>query len=159
MQGYVNTIGKLKMKKKRNKKYNAVKHAEICTDYALKNLFVAFVSNDDNCILINKKGELIHISERIYRAIAKVKHKWAVYMAAFGKQADGKAYTKASEVITDKRYFQHQLVDTLNSEHSSLVKGFNKSQFIGAGWIASPVGQELTEEEAFNIFDTLGAWE
>jgi len=147
------------MKKKRNKKYNPVKHAEICTDYALKNLFVAFVSNDDNCILINKKGELIHISERIYKAIAEVKHKWAVYMAAFGKQADGKPYTKSSEVVTSTRYFQYQLIDTLNDEHKKLVRGFNSKQFIGAGWIASPVGCELTEEEAFNIFDTLGAWE
>ncbi len=149
----------MKSKKKRNKKYNPVKQAEICTDFALKNLFVAFATNDDRCLLINKDGELMHISERIYRAIAKVKHKWSVYMAAFGKQTDGKPYTKSSEVVTNERYFQHELIDTLNKEHKKLVRNFNDQQFHGAGWIASPVGKELTEEEAFNIFEKLGAFE
>jgi hypothetical protein len=147
------------MKKKRNKKYNPVKHAEICTDYALKNLLVAFVTNDDKCILVNKKGELIHLSDRIYRAIAEVKHKWSVYMAAFGEQVDGKPYTKSSEVITSNRHYQYELVDTLNKEHSKLVKNFNHEQFKGAGWLASPVGAELSEEQAFNIFEKLGAFE
>lgn len=29
----------------------------------------------------------------------------------------------------------------------------------GAGWLASPVGAELSEEQAFNIFEKLGAFE
>lgn len=145
------------MSKKRNKKYNKYKNAEICTDYALKNIYVAYTTSDDDCLLINKKGELMHITHKIYRAIAEVKHKWSVYMSAFGKQPDGKSYSKSSEVITSNRYFQHELIDTLNQEHIKLVKNFNDQQFTGAGWIASPVGAELTEKEAADIFEKLGA--
>ena len=146
--------------KKRNKKYNKYRNAEICTDYALKDIFIAFVTGqEDLCLVINKKGELIHTDHKLYRAIAEVKHKWAVYMSVFGFQPDGKPYSKSSELSTDIRYYQSDLVDHLNTEHQKLVKNFNHEQKHGAGWIASPVAQQLTEEEAFNIFEALGAFD
>jgi hypothetical protein len=145
--------------KKRNKKYNKYKNAEICTDYALKNVFVAFVTGqDDSCLVINRKGELLHTSYKLYRAIAEVKHKWSVYMSVFGFEPCGDPYNKSSELSTKVRYYQRDLVDVLNKEHQKLVKNFNQEQKHGAGWIASPVGVRLEEKEAFNIFEKLGAW-
>lgn len=146
--------------KKRNKKYNPYKNAEIITDSALKNLYVAFVTGKDEvCVIVNKKGELIEPTTRLYKAIAKVKHKWSVYMSVFGFQADGKGYSKSEVVNCQQRYFQSDLVEFLNDEHKKLVAGFNKSQMAGAGWLASPAGVELTEQEAGFLFDKLGAWD
>lgn len=146
--------------RKRKKQYNPYKAAEIITDAALKNIFVAYVTGkDDLCVVINKKGELMQVTNRIYKAIAKVKHKWSVYISVFGFQPDGKGYSKSEVVNCQQRYFQCDLVDYLNSEHQNLINNFNKSQMSGAGWIASPSGVELSEEEAANIFDKLGAWE
>ena len=150
----------MKSKKKRDKKYNPIKNAEICTDAALRNIYVAFLTGgDERCIVINKKGELIHLTERLYKAIAKIKHRWSVYISVFGFQADGKGYSKSEVVNCQQRYFQFELVDYLNQQHKKLIAGFNKTQMSGAGWIASPVGKELTEHEAGKIFDKLGAWD
>ena len=50
-------------------------------------------------------------------------------------------------------------IEIIDDQHKKLVAGFNKSQMSGAGWIASPAGRELTESEAGEIFDKLGAWD
>ena len=120
-----------------------------CSNFFKKGILNQQINNN------NKKGELLHTDYKLYRAIAEVKHKWAVYMSVFGFQPDGKPYSKSSELSTEIRYYQRDLVDHLNEEHQKLVKNFNHEQKHGAGWIASPVGRELTEEEAFNIFETL----
>ena len=146
------------MTKKRNKKYNPIKHAEICTDYALKNAYVANTTKQDHCVLINKRAELIEINERVYRAIAEITHVWGIYLAAFGVEPGGDPYIKSDAFVTTERFLQGDLTDFIKARHDKLIKNFNTDQFVGAGWIASPVGKDLTEIEAFNIFEKLGAW-
>jgi hypothetical protein len=144
--------------KKRNKKYNKYKNAEICTDYALKNTFIANISNIEGCMFINKKGELLHVDEMVFRAISEVKHYWGVYLAGLGIQPDGQIYTKGDAFVTKERFFQSDLTEFVKSRHEKLIKNFNTEQLTAAGWIASPVGGDLTEKEATEIFEKLGGF-
>lgn len=146
--------------KKRNKKYNPVKHVQLNNERILKGFAVAYIANEtpnNPIMLIDLKGNERPVTKTMSDALTKLRYKWSIYLCVFGLNGDEK-YTKSKIVICPEPYLQSELVVFLNNEHQKLMKEFNQAHIYGAGWLASAVGRDFTEGESFEIFNKLGAW-
>lgn len=146
--------------KKRNKKYNPIKFVQVNNERILKGFAVAYIANDvpnNPIMLIDLKGNEKPVTKTMSDALTKFRYKWCIYLCVFGLDGQDK-YTKSKVVECSEPYLQSDLVVFLNTEHQKMMKEFNQNHIYGAGWIASPVGIDFSEKEAFDIFDKLGAW-
>ena len=91
--------------------------------------------------------------------ITLLPHHWTIYLAVFCVAQDGQRYTKAVEIAPTSAYVSDDLQDAMRDHHAELIDSCNPAHYRGAGWIASPVGQSLTEAEADNIFTAAAVWD
>lgn len=144
-------------KKKRTKKYNPIDKLVKANERIFQNLFLVYSGGDD-IKLINRDYNEVPITETMMKSIANVRYKWSVYLAGLGRDQDDKPYTKSEQIFIKNPHFHHEINDVLHDRHWQIVKNFNDKHFIGAGWIASPVSKEISEEQAFAIFEKAGVW-
>lgn len=148
---------------KRNKKYNPVKLALMNNEHILKSFAVSFVANDSSSKepikLINLKGEEFRVTSTMADAITKFRYKWSIMLAVFCIEK-GIQTCKLQLVSCKERYLQSDLPDFLNAEHKKFIeKQKDKNvNIVGAGWVASPVGRDFSEDEVGNIFTKIKAW-
>jgi len=152
------------MKKKRSKKYNPIKtlitnNERILKGYAVAYVYSPFKEKQMLKILVNMRGDVIPVTQIMSDALTKVRYKWSVYISTFGHDSNGEAYHKSEELFFKDRYLQEELVHQLNDRHGKQTKNFNENHYCGAGWIASPTGNDFTEEHAFKIFEILGGFD
>lgn len=148
-------------KKKRNKKYSALKNTHVVNEAILKHYYVAYMADgkDRDIELLSNKGDKKPVSKTMARAIENFRYKWAVLISVFGYEKNGKQRCEHSLVTVDKPVYQHEIVDTLNDEHKELIAEFKKkNEVIGASWLASPVLDDIDEDEAVEIYKKMGAW-
>ena len=140
----------------------SAKRARALINYYLKNKAIIYYTGQDACAFYDlKKNKLTQITPNEYDFITHHTHSWSVYIAVFGKRNTGNYNEKI--MMSDSHhfkspYYQRDLTDYLNQEHLTLMKRLNTKHLIGVGWIAIPSGLELSEENAFNIFDGVGAF-
>lgn len=148
--------------KKRNKKYNRVEAVRRNNERILKGFAVAYFANDEtpkqDIILTNIKGDVMPVNKTMAEAISEFPYKWSIMLGVFCVEK-GLKTCKMELVKFTERYYQSDLVAYLNDRHQAFIqkqkdKNVNMS---GAGWIASPVGRDFSEDEAGNIFSKLGA--
>jgi len=134
--------------------------------------------------LINWKNcRSVPPSRELAYSICEIAHHWTIYLAVFCRSQTGERYTKAVEIAPTGQYRSEQLgaqvieydaydeAGTLIEVRSEIEPGVidveiekllatcNPAHVIGQGWIASPVGESLTEEQAARVFDAVGCWE
>lgn len=129
---------------------------------AVKNIGAAFVTGDDRLVeCVNLKTlEVIKAGPLLARVITNTAFKWSVHICVLGIGSDGLPYVKGDTHNFAVRYKQANLVDYLNEQHQEYIaKRVNKNQMIAAGWIASPEGLEITNEQAMELFTKMGAFE
>ena len=149
--------------KKRNKKYNRVeaerrKNLLIIKDYALA-FFAADNQLEQDTHVTDYNGKKYRPSEDFKNAITNYCYNWSVMIAVFCIEK-GLHTCKMEFHNFTARYYQKDMIEYLNKKHFEFVKKqLDKNVNItGAGWIASPNGRDISEDEAGNIFVKLGAF-
>ena len=146
----------------KRKKHNKMKSLVATCRRALNGLAISYVtrgkSEKNFAQLIDLSGNAQSMTRDLCTAVTDIRYKWSIYLSVFGLDAEGNKYTKSKLVNCTHEYLQCDLVDLLNDEHQKMMGEFNPAHICGAGWIASPLGVDLTEEKAFNIFNKLNAW-
>ncbi|WP_027854413.1 hypothetical protein [Marinobacterium litorale] len=150
----------MKKQKKRTKKYSPLKSWDAEIRLSMRDVVVLFITGQSACTLVDyKTRQLIEVSEFKYSAIAKMKHNWSIYLAAFGYSPFTKEnIMKGDLIVTDSKYYQHELTDYLNDKHDEINKRINPNHFIGSGWFASPRGKDFSEHDAYEFFKAFGAF-
>ena len=139
---------------KRRKKYNPHKQTQLVTKSVLANtLIIWHTFGDQKAELYHRNGRRIKVNQAIQTAVTEYKYKWSLLIAAFGIDSFGKRYMKSEIVLSQEPYTHSELCDFLNAQHKKIIEGMNEKHFIGAGWIASIAGNDLTEADAFNWFE------
>jgi hypothetical protein len=98
-------------------------------------------------------------SPKIAEAVCDISHRWVIYIGAFCIDAQGQRYMKSTEIAPDGIYKSDHLADVLEHCYRDLLAGCNPNQLIGSGWIATPGGASLDEDQAFKVFEACGAWQ
>ena len=140
----------------------SAKRARALINYYLKNKAIIYYTTVDSCLFYDlKKKKVSPITENEYSFITHHTHQWSVFTAVFGKHKTS-SFTdfilKGESHHFKSPYYQKDLIEYLNKEHSKIIKTMNVNHLIGVGWIAIPLGLELSESEAFDIFNSLGAF-
>ena len=151
------------MAKKRNKKHNPMRWAELATKGALNGLALVYVANGANTndvLLTDLTGYQVEFKKSIYDAVSDFKHKWIVNLVIGCHDSRGNKEVKISDFVCDQPYYQSDLPEHLNHTHQEFLKDVQSknTQINYAGWIARASGRELDQKEIFNIFEKLGAW-
>lgn len=128
--------------------------------YAVKGIGAAFITGRTHVECVNlKSGNIIKPSMVLARAISEVPYQWTVLMSVMGRDWQGKPYYKDEMIQMAVRYKQSSLVEYLNEQHQSLIKGFNKNDMVAAGWIAIPDKAEISPGLADKIYTNMGVWD
>ena len=139
---------------KRRKKYNPHKQTQLVTKSVLANtLIIWHTFGDQKAELYHRNGRRIKVNQAIQTAVTEYRYKWSLLIAAFGKDSFGKLYMKSEIVLSQEPYTHAELCDFLNVQHKKIIEGMNEKHFIGAGWLASIAGNDLTEADAFKWFE------
>jgi hypothetical protein len=143
----------------KRKGHSPYKRKRLLAQHLLKNSVIAYTTGEPNCILLNRKTlkrEVVHSIN--YSLITTLPYKWSVYLAALGKK-DGENFVMGDIVISPDYYYQTDLIPFLEDQHQQVIKRMNSKWYIGAAWVASPFGYDFSEEEAYRIFDSIGAFD
>lgn len=97
-------------------------------------------------------------SQVMANAICDYAHQWSIYIGAFCVDAQGNRYLKSVEVAPVARYKSESLADVIEHHYKALVKECNATHVVGSGWIAFPYAIELSESNAYAVFEAAGGW-
>lgn len=100
----------------------------------------------------------VRASEQLVEMICGLPHHWTIYLAAFCRDQLGQQYMKAVEIEPQGQYLSDQLESVLREQYRALLDTCNQQHIEGGGWIASPIGRQLSETEAAQIFESIGVW-
>ncbi len=152
-------------KKKRTKKYDSVKSAQLVNQHILKSMAVTFVARDDKnkppVSLVNLKGDNLPISRNTASAISDYRYKWFIYLAVGCYNSKGEQEIKVDYVKLTTPYLQSELVEYLNERHQEFIGDLQSKnvKLAFGGWIARASGRELTLKEIDVIFEKQNAWD
>jgi hypothetical protein len=127
---------------------------------ALRDLAIGFVANRDRLELINlRKNKIEKCGPSIDAAMSKIRYKWTVYLGSMGRTELGKAYIKLEEVHVANEVFKHEISEQVGKIHKVLTDSIPIKQLSNVGWIATPVGHELSEKHLGELFDLMDCWD
>jgi len=123
------------------------------------NIVVVHIHPSGRQGLINwKTCKSVAAGKLLASGICDIPHHWTVYLAVFCRSQTGERYIKADEIEPQGQYRSEQIAGVMERYHDALKAGCNPQHVIGCGWIASPVGESLTEDQAARVFDAVGVW-
>lgn len=121
---------------------------------------VVHIENPERQGLINWRNcKSVAAGPQLASGICDIAHHWTIYLAVFCQKPNGERYIKAEEIAPQGQYRSEQLAGVMEQHHAELLQTCNPTHVIGRGWIASPVGDSLTEEQADRVFEAVGAWQ
>ena len=97
-------------------------------------------------------------SQAMANAVCDYAHQWVVYIGAFCIDQNGDRYLKSVEVAPVARYKSSALTEVIEHHYRELVSECNATHVVGSGWIALPYAIELTEAQAYAVFEAAGGW-
>lgn len=97
-------------------------------------------------------------SQVMANAVCDYAHQWVIYIGAFCVDQKGDRYLKSVEVAPIARYKASSLEEVIEHHYRELVSECNATHVVGSGWIALPYAIELSEEQAYVVFDAAGGW-
>lgn len=156
------------MKKKRNKKYNRVRHELTHYRHAIKDLWLYYntitgVVNEEghrNIDLISDKlGKYVKVTPEL-NAVMRFRHKWSIIMIVLARvPATGELYFKSETHMVDEELHHQDLQDYLSDAHSKFAKTtINSEHGIGVAWLASPTFKDLNDKELPELLEKLNVW-
>lgn len=149
--------------KRRNKKYNRVEAVRKNNLRFLKNYALTFFAADNkpeqDVTMTTLDGAKATVTPVIADAITRFPYQWSIMISVFCIEK-GVNTCKMELVKFTERYYQKDLIEYLNAKHQAFIKKQRDMNvnITGAGWIASPNGRDISEDEAGNIFVKLGAF-
>ena len=128
-----------------------------------KSLLVFFVNTrnaDTKVDMVTMTGKVVTVPPSVARTLESHKHKWSIMLAVFYID-NGKHTCSFLMAEANKPRLQSEMVDDLNTEHQAFIESVKDQglEVLGAGWIASPAGLDLSENLCGDIFDKLGAFD
>lgn len=148
-------------KKVKRKPNSNMQRAHRLATAVLSGYVIAYVTGREEyfCHLINlNQMKEVQVTSVLFKSISEIPHAWGVLIASVCQDNFDKKYIQSEFHKMKSKYYQRDLIEYLNQEHSKLLKSTNPNHLIGAGWIASPIGSEVTDEQATQIFEMIGAW-
>lgn len=145
----------------KRKKHNPLKRLLNSTDalFRQNHIVIVDIHPADKQGLMNwKKCQSVHAGRQMIDGICDLPRVWTVYLAIFCQSQTGERYIKSEEIVPQGRYKSEQINASITSYHDALLARCNPAHVIGYGWIASPVGESLNEEQAARVFDAVGVW-
>ena len=91
-------------------------------------------------------------------AVCDYAHQWVIYIGALWVDRKGDRYLKSVEVAPVARYKSESLADVIDHHYRALISECNATHVRGSGWIALPYAIELSEEQAYAVFEAAGGW-
>lgn len=79
--------------------------------------------------------------------------KWNVYCAVLCRDNDGNNYLKGSVVDAPIKCQQREIAVQIHEAHMAVYRNANPDHIITVAWIGVPSNRELSEEEAYKIFE------
>jgi len=145
---------------RKNKRYNPLKQLDLVAKVALKNSAIGCIAGKDGCQLIDLRSVTkVPITENKVRLLSTLRHQWSVFIAVFGIDDNNKRYMKSEEIAVNHPVRQEEMIDALNTHHLALGKKFNHRHLLSYGWLATPYLKDWKESEAFEILESLGAFD
>lgn len=144
------------------KKNNARKRLMASTDALLHQghiVIVDIMPMEKHGLLNWKKCQPVRGTVQLVNGVCDLPHQWTIYLAVFCLSQTGERYIKGEEIEPQGRYKSEHINDAITQCHDALIATCNPGHVIGYGWIASPTGESLTEEQAARVFDCVGCWE
>ena len=145
---------------KKRKKYIAHVSKSRSAKAVLRDLAIGFVANRDRLELINVRHNRIEkCGPSIDAAMSKIRYKWIVYLGSMGRSELGQAYIKLEEVRVANEVFKHEISEQVGKIHKVLTDSIPAKQLSNVGWIATPVGHELSEKHLGELFNLMDCWD
>lgn len=148
------------MSKRKNVSKHAIESRRILRLIQMFKMAVGYRYSDNAMcrIVHDKTGDEIFVPAEIIQSMGKRRYKWSVLIAVLCIDETGKQYMKSEAVIANEPYTQPELADYLHDRHKRLIDSTNPNHLRDVAWLASPIGTQWDEEEAFNIFQHMGDW-
>ncbi len=96
-------------------------------------------------IIKYKTGAPVAIGQSVAAALDSTQFKWAVLLAVYAKESNGKDKTLTKWVRLAAPYRHNELTDYLRTEHQEMIDNC-KAEVIDAGWCALPVPPKFTTD-------------
>lgn len=151
------------MPKSSSRKKKSVLHKRFrrLAEASFRNHVIAFATAPERkeTFLMRMPGAKI-VKPSLYeaRALTENPFYWTMHLAGFGRKENGTEYMEYEVIKTSAPYLQRELVSYLNERHQEFLRKMNDSRRVGAGWVATMSGKEMTEQELNQIFNKLKAW-
>lgn len=146
----------------KRKKHSKLRRYDRMARAHTKDIAVVCVGQDEPCYLVDvKRMKLLShsVNRTLAEAVASVRYKWAITLAAFGVAPGGQKYTKTQLIKANEEYHHSDLVGVASENHGKLLDTMNTKQLVNVGWIASPAGADYPQEVADKVFDLLKPFE
>lgn len=92
------------------------------------------------------------------QAVCEVTHRWTIFLSALCVNHVGERYLKSIEVAPEGMYLSDHLEEVIEHCYREIRDSANPQQMVASGWIAIPDLVSLDQDQAFRIFEAVGAW-
>lgn len=125
---------------------------------AIKNCAVLWYAGSSFNFCVNlANGNRVRVGEVMESAYNHLHLNWSVLLVALG-DTGSERYQKAVQVRTPEQMLMSQLQPYLEPIHRDLIDTMPRHHMHNIGWIARTDGKEWNEEDAFDIFERMGAY-
>ena len=94
----------------------------------------------------------------IGQAVCQISHRWTIFLSALCVDQDGNRYLKPMEIAPDGVYLSDHLENVIEHCYAEIRDSANPQHMVASGWIAIPDTVSLDSEQAYRIFNAVGAW-
>lgn len=105
-----------------------------------------------------KSCKNVRHSQAMANAVCDYAHQWVIYIGALCVDQNGDRYLKSVEVAPLARYKSIALTEVIEHHYLEMLGECNPMHVRGSGWIALPYAIELTEAQAYAVFEAAGGW-
>lgn len=143
------TKHKPKIKKKRDKEHNKMKHAQLITGYAA----IIHPGLGRSMVLLDVRNmRAINPTQEQSDILLKREHKWTVVTSVV-LDVGGKLIDKPKEHGFTQPFLHRDLVDYLTNEHAKQMRAERSDSLAGYGWIAVPRQVVLSEKQIKALYE------
>lgn len=148
-----------KTKKPRNKKFNRIKFLSSALSLKFHNALVGWCNGNNANVLFERDGKRKVYTAADAKGLSTLPFQWSILCCVMCRDQTGQQYIAADLITTPAKYPYQSMCDFLNSHHQALISKQNSLHVCCTGWIASPVGHDISMSLADTIMTELGAWD
>lgn len=146
------------------KKAALAKRQQRFTAALLKQHHVTVARVGDLQVVIHRKNHRpIVVGRLVQEGINDLRHSWTVFLALVCRDAAGEPSLLQRELSVTHPCYASHLTSVLDRHFEEMEQEAKDepdiSEVLSTAWIALPYETEVTEREAFQIFERFNAWE